>query len=187
LSTQTIYKEANADLIDQCKKGRNEAFKELYGLYSKAMFNVSMRMLNNKNEAEDVLQESFLSAFKNIKQYNGNGSFGSWLKRIVINRSLDEIKKRNVRFISIDDKDIAEEETWEEDAGIYNVDAVVKGISLLPDGYRVILSLYLFEDFSHKMIAEKLNISEGTSKSQYSRAKKKLVELITLKNKHHER
>jgi RNA polymerase sigma-70 factor (ECF subfamily) len=141
-----------------------------------------MRMLNNKMEAEDVLQESFISAFNNIQQYRGESSFGNWLKRIVINRCIDSLNKRDFRLVSLEEQDLAEEELAEDAAIHYSVEAIKEAISQLADGYRVILSLYLFEDYSHKMIAEKLNISEGTSKSQYARARKKLMELITLKN-----
>jgi RNA polymerase sigma factor (sigma-70 family) len=135
-------------------------------------------MLNDKEESKDVLQESFISAFKNIHQYNGKASFGSWLKRIVINGCIATIKKRNQNLIPIAERDIPDEEPDEETGITYTVEDVKAAVSELPDGYRIILTLYLFEDHSHKMIAEKLNISEGTSKSQYSRARRKLIELI---------
>lgn len=186
MSPATVYKkEANFDLIEHCRQGKNSAFKEVYDLYSRAMFNICMRMLNNRDEAEDVLQESFISAFKNIKQYTGEASFGSWLKRIVINRCIDAVKKRSLHLVPLDDMDQAQEEAYEEDpdADVYTVESVKNGISQLPDGYRIILTLYLFENYSHRMIAEKLGISEGTSKSQYSRARKKLAELMNVKKK----
>jgi RNA polymerase sigma factor (sigma-70 family) len=183
LSETNIYQEAQATLVEQCRKGSNEAFKELYVLYNKAMFNICMRMLNSREEAEDVLQESFISAFKNIRQYNGSASFGSWLKRIVINRCIDSIKKRNPGLVPIVEKDLPDEEPVEEQEITYTIESVKAGVAMLPDGYRIILSLYLFEDYNHKMIAEKLSISEGTSKSQYSRARKKLIEWITLNSK----
>jgi RNA polymerase sigma factor (sigma-70 family) len=169
-----------ASLIERCKKGEHNAFKEVYLLYSKAMFNICVRFLNNKEEAEDTLQESFIKAFKNIEQYKGEASFGAWLKRIVINKCLDALKKKNVRFVEMEDRDIiiVEEET-EDNSVEYDAEAIKAAMKELPDGYRVILTLYLFEDHTHRMIAEKLNISEGTSKSQYARARKKLIQLIT--------
>jgi RNA polymerase sigma factor (sigma-70 family) len=182
LNTAIIYKEANAELIARCKKGDHKAFKDVYELYSKSMFNVCVRMLNSRDEAEDTLQDSFISAFNNIKQYSDKASFGSWLKRIVVNKCIDVIRKKNTQLLPIDEAELAEVEV-EEESIVYDIESVKEGISRLPDGYRVILTLYLFEDFSHSMIAEKLNISEGTSKSQYSRARKKLVELITLNKK----
>src|SRR5687767_10371083 len=104
------------------------------------MFNICIRMLNNRDEAEDVLQESFISAFKNIRQYTGKASFGSWLKRIVINRCIDAVKKRSLHLVPLDDMDQAQEETYEEDpdADVYTVESVKDGISQLPDGYRII-------------------------------------------------
>jgi RNA polymerase sigma factor (sigma-70 family) len=173
-------------LIVRCKKGEHNAFKELYLLYNKAMFNICVRLLNNKVEAEDVLQESFIKAFKNIEQYKGEGSFGAWLKRIVINKCLDVLKKRNLRFVDVEEHDIVEEET-EDNAVEYDVEAIRAAMKELSDGYRIILTLYLFEDHTHRMIAEKLNISEGTSKSQYARARKKLMQLITSIKTSHER
>lgn len=140
-------------------------------------------MLNDREDAKDVLQESFISAFKNIHQYSGKVSFGSWLKRIVINACITAIKKRNNNIIPLEERDLPEEPLEEETRIAYTIEDVKAAVSELADGYRIILSLYLFEDYGHKMIAEKLNISEGTSKSQYSRARKKLMELIILKHK----
>jgi RNA polymerase sigma factor (sigma-70 family) len=183
LKEEIIYTEANASLIEAGRKGKNDAFKQLYGLYNEAMFTICLRMLNNKEDAEDVLQESFISAFKNLHQYSGKASFGSWLKRIVINACIAAIKKRNDHLIPLAEKDVPEESVQEEEEMTYDIETIKLAISELADGYRLIVSLYLFEDHSHKMIAEKLNISESTSKSQYSRARKRLIELIQLKNK----
>jgi RNA polymerase sigma-70 factor (ECF subfamily) len=173
------YTDVNIAIIERCQKGERKAFQELYNLYAKAMFNISVRILNDSNEAEEVLQDSFLKAFEKINTYDKKYSFGVWLKRIVINRSLDVLKKRKLNFISINDTDLREEEADEE--SIYDVDAIKKCIQELPDGYRTILSLFVFEECSHKEIAALLGISEGTSKSQYNRAKKKLIELIKYK------
>ncbi len=145
------------------------------------MFNICMRMLNERAEAEDVLQESFLSAFRKLDQYDFKASFGSWLKRIVINKCIHALRKRNTFLIPLGEMDLPEEPEQEEPELLFEVSSLKEGIAQLPDGYRAILTLYLFEDFSHKMISEKLGISEGTSKSQYSRAKARLVEWITLK------
>jgi RNA polymerase sigma-70 factor (ECF subfamily) len=165
-------------IINRCKSGNSQAFNELYDLYSKAMFSISMRILNNRNEAEDVLQEGFLQAFRNIKDFDERVSFGSWLKRIIINRSIDVIRKQKHIFQPIDHDDHYENEEPTEDNTDYDVNVVKDSIQALPDGYRIVLSLYLLENFSHKEIALQLNISEGTSKSQYNRAKKKLINLI---------
>lgn len=173
------YTDPNLAIIERCKKGERTAFQELYSLYAKAMFNISVRILNNSDEAEEVLQDAFLKAFEKIDTYDKNYAFGVWLKRIVINRSLDVLKKRKLNFVSIDDVQYAEHE--EEEEAIYDVEVIKKCIRELPDGYRTVISLFLFEDHTHKEIAELLGISEGTSKSQYNRAKKKLIELVKQK------
>ncbi len=179
------YTDVNIAIIERCKKGERKAFQELYDLYVNAMFNISVRILNNSDEAEEVLQDSFLKVFERIDTYDKNHSFGAWLKRIVINRSLDVLKKRKLNFVSIDEANYTEEVVEEE--SIYDVEAIKKCITELPDGYRAVLTLFLFEDHSHKEIAEALNISEGTSKSQYNRAKKKLIELVKQKTVSHDR
>ena len=171
------YTEVNMLVIERCKRGERKAFHELYELYKKAMFNVALRILNNSSEAEDVLQESFLKAFAKINTYNQGSAFGAWLKRIVINTSLDALKKRKLQFVPLDQEHYNQEEEGDEDIDL-EVENIKNCVRQLPDGYRSILSLYLFEDYSHKEIAALLNISEGTSKSQYNRAKKKLIDLV---------
>jgi RNA polymerase sigma-70 factor (ECF subfamily) len=165
--------------VERCKAGDRKAQYELYKLYAKAMFNVSMRITNDYAEAEDVLQEAFLNAFQNIQHFRGEATFGSWLKTIVINKAVGQLKKRRLSFIAIDDKDYADapEEIKEEDLQL-QVSVIRKAIQKLPDGYRIVLSLYLLEGYDHGEIAEILGITEATSKSQYSRARKKLQEMI---------
>lgn len=180
------YTDPNSAIIERCRKGDKKAFQELYNLYCKAMFNISLRILNNKDEAEEVLQDAFLKAFENIGSYDSRFAFGSWLKRIVINRSLDILKKRKVNFVPIKEAEIPEEEEYEEEL-VFDVNVIRKCVQELPDGYRTILTLFLFEDHSHKEIAALLGISEGTSKSQYNRARKKLGESIKQNMITHER
>jgi RNA polymerase sigma-70 factor (ECF subfamily) len=97
-----IYTDVNAAIIERCKTGERKAFHELYNLYAKAMFNISLRILNNTADAEEVLQDSFLKVFENIEVYDSRSSFGAWLKKIVINRSLDVLKKRKLVFVTLD-------------------------------------------------------------------------------------
>ncbi|MCX6294524.1 MAG: RNA polymerase sigma factor [Bacteroidetes bacterium] len=175
----TKYTDINYPIIERCKKGEKRAFEELYNLYAKAMFNIAIRIINNNEEAQEVLQDSFLKAFQKMESFDEKYSFGVWLKRIVINRSLDVLKKRKLNFIPIEDANFEVDDT-NEDESIYDVESIKQGILKLPDGFRTILSLFLFEDYSHKEISELLKISEGTSKSQYSRAKKKLIEILKL-------
>lgn len=139
-------------------------------------------MVNNTQEAEDIMQESFLAAFKKIGSYSGEVSFGAWLKRIVINRSLDALKKKKADLLSIDDTedlpDTGVNDADAIDASLIEVKKIQRCIKLLPDGYRVILSLYLLEGYDHEEIAGILGISASTSRSQYTRAKQKLAELM---------
>lgn len=176
------YIDVSHSIIDRCKNGDQKAYEELYTMYSKAMYNIALRITNNAEEAKEILQDVFLKAFHNINQFDKKYSFGVWIKRIVINRSLDIMKKNKQNFLQLNDDNIPEEEVIEENEIIYDVAVIKKCIQNLPDGYRTILSLILFEDYSHKEISSLLGISEGTSKSQYNRAKKKLIELVKQQN-----
>jgi len=174
------YQDVNRHVIDRCKSGENRAQYELYKLYSKAMFNVCMRITNDYAEAEDVLQEAFISAFKNLHTYKAEASFGSWLKKIVVNAAINAIRKRRAELVPIDERvadEIADEQGNEDDTE-WQADKVRRAIQKLPDGYRVVLSLYLLEGYDHAEISEILAITASTSKSQYSRARKKLIELM---------
>lgn len=185
LDAAVINMDLDVQLIDDCKNGSKSAYEELYKLYVKAMYNVSIRITNDREESEDVLQESFLSAFQNIDRLKERALFGSWLKRIVINKSIDSVKKRKEKFVSFDDireKDVAEEEAANDENEVeYDIESVNKAVQLLPDGFRTVLTLYLFEDYSHKEIADVMGISENTSKTQYLRAKQRLIQLLKRK------
>jgi RNA polymerase sigma factor (sigma-70 family) len=159
---------------------------ELYKLYSKAMYNVSFRIVNNGSDAEDVLQDAFVSAFRNLSNYSGTATFGAWLKRIVINKSLNFIKKNKIEIEEVDVlPEIEDENSFNDSEESYSIDCIKKSIELLPDGYRLVLSLYLLEGYDHGEIAGILGITESTSKSQFNRSKKKLRELLE-KEAYHE-
>jgi RNA polymerase sigma factor (sigma-70 family) len=140
------------------------------------MYNVCMRIVNHVGEAEDILQESFIDAFRNLDGFKGNSSFGAWLKRIVVNKSLNYLKKRKVEIVNEDALIDDVPDTTEADE--YDIKHVVNLIQQLPDGYRVVLTLYLVEEYSHAEIATMLNISESTSKTQYMRAKARIKEQL---------
>lgn len=145
------------------------------------MYNTSLRIVKDTMAAEDIMQESFLSAFKRLDSYSGNVSFGAWLRKIVINGSIDYLKKQKAAFIHIDDigVDIMEEpEIYDQEDTKIKTEMVKKAIQMLPDGYRIILSLYLLEGYDHDEIGEIMNITGSTSRSQYTRAKRKLLEII---------
>lgn len=165
-------------MIDRCKAGKREAQFQLYKLYYKSMFNTSLRMVGNEAEAEDIMQESFLKAFKKIDTYEGKVSFGAWLKKIVVNRSLDYLKKRKVNFEEIDEKLMDEAETPVLETRELNLQKLKDAIFQLPEGYRAVLSLYLLEGYDHDEISEILGISNSSSRSQLLRAKLKLRKLL---------
>jgi len=186
-NVEAAFKNIHQDLIDGCREGDQRAQFQVYKLYYKAMFNTSLRIVNDDMEAEDVMQEAFLSAFEKINTYSGTVSFGAWLKRIVVNRSLDALGKRKTIFEDIESHvgirdDSPDDAAYREEVDT-RVEEVKAAIERLPEGYRVILSLYLIEGYDHDEIAEMLNISSSTSRSQLSRAKQKLVgELKNRKN-----
>ena len=175
------YQNIHQDLIDACRHGNAKAQFEIYKLYYKAMYNSCLRILNNTQEAEDVMQEAFLSAFDKINSYKGEVSFGAWLKRIVVNKALDFLKKNKIESLPLDEKinKLSDEEETHEGIEVENnVTEIKKAIEQLPAGYRIVLSLYLIEAYDHEEIGEILNISASTSRSQYNRAKKKLIQII---------
>jgi RNA polymerase sigma-70 factor (ECF subfamily) len=174
------YVNIHQDLIDACKRGDRSAQFKIYKLYYKAMYNTSIRIVNDSQEAEDVMQESFLDAFRRLDGYTGEGSFGSWLKRIVVNNSLDVLRKRK-ETISIEETEmeIVEEveESREEDI-LYQVEEVKAAIGKLPEEYRVVLTLFLLEGYDHEEISEILHISNNVSRTRLVRAKQKLLVIL---------
>ena len=181
------YQDIHREIIELSKTGNPKAQFQLYKLYSKAMFNICVRMLNSIEEAEDLLQESFTDAFMKLNSFRYESSFGAWLKRIVINKCINAINKKKIDLVFPDQP--VEQDTRDEEVDYSGIDMDVQCIHLavgkLPDGYRVIFSLYALEGYDHGEISQIMNISESTSKSQYLRAKQKIKEL--LKNNDDER
>jgi len=173
------YKDRNiqAPLIEECIKGKRKAQYMLYKQYSKAMFNLAYRMMNNREDAEDILQETFLECFRNIGSFRYESTFGAWLKRILINRCLNQLRKRKTGLIFFDTmpEDIPEE----KEEIIYDTSKIFSAIEQLPDGYRIVMTLFLLEGYDHSEISQILGISESTSKSQYSRAKEKIRRILS--------
>jgi RNA polymerase sigma-70 factor (ECF subfamily) len=188
-NVEAAFKNLHQDILDGCKVGDQKAQFQIYKLYYKAMYNTSLRIVNDSMEAEDVMQESFLSAFEKIDTYSGTVSFGAWLKKIVINRSLDVLGRRKAVFEDIEShvgiRDDSHEESDRNEEIDVKVEEVKEAIEKLPDGYRVILSLYLLEGYDHDEIAEILKISSSTSRSQLSRAKQKLIGELRTGNENH--
>ncbi len=172
-------------LIDRSKLGDASAQRELYKLYVKNMYNTALRMLSHSAEAEDVIQDSFLEAFTKINDYREESSFGSWLKRIVVNKCISQIRKRRIDFVDEQELDVLsydDEIDFNSDDESQIIDLIKAGINELSEGYRIVLSLYLLEGYDHVEISEILKISESTSKTQYLRAKNKLKEWLLKRN-----
>lgn len=163
-------------LIEECKKGSRKAQFRIYKLYSRAMYNLAYRFMNNHEDAQDMLQETFIDCFRNIQYFRFESTFGLWLKRILINHCINQIRKKKVdiTYYEVLPEPIAEEYTEIE----LNSAEIFRNIEKLPDGYRIILTLYLLEGYDHSEISQILGITESTSKSQYSRAKEKLRNMI---------
>lgn len=175
-------KEIHSELIEGCKKNNRKAQMRVYELYYKAMFNTSYRIVNNSTEAEDIMQDSFIDAFRKIETFKGTGSFGMWLKRIVINKSLDYLRK-NKPILSLDETEIELEDITETDDSyaenvFYQMEAIKDSMDKLPENYRIILSLYLLEGYDHQEIAQVLGISYNNVRARYTRAKQSLITMI---------
>ena len=178
------------ELIGKCRKGERKAQFELYRLYFKAMYNTALRIVSQPAEAEDIMQEAFLSAFGKMESYKGDVSFGAWLKKIVINKSIDALRQRKLRFEEITGQEPDEKpeyvQEFEEDNKMQEemrVTQIKDAINELPQGYRVVLTLALLEGYDHEEIAQVLSISESTSRSQLVRTRKKLITIINSKRK----
>ncbi len=181
-----MLSESHKGLIEECRKGNRKAQFRLYKIYYKAMFNTSFRIVNDRFEAEDIIQEAFLKSFEVIDQFKGEVSFGAWLKRIVINKSLDALRKRKINTEPLEQTNIepffepTDETSFNDEVKIAKIK---REIFNLPEGYRVVLSLYLLEGYDHDEISQILGITPSSSRSQYSRAKNKLIQNLK-KNSH---
>lgn len=160
----------NNKIIERCLEGDIKAQFMLYKNYSAAMYNIALRIAGNKMDAEDVLQESFVTVFEKLAELENHNSFGSWLKRIVINNSISLIRQRKIVFEDLIET-ISDYESVTDKVD-ENIDPALvhNAIKELPDGSRTILVLYSLEGYKHREIAELLGITESTSKTQYRRA-----------------
>lgn len=178
--TRKVYPEKNREIIEKSRKGDSRSQHKLYNLYVKAMLNVCYRMMGNLEEAEDMLQEAMIEAFSKLHTFRYESAFGAWLKRIMVNKCINEInrKKANLTYLDdlshFDNKPVDDEKLPE-----LNVKDIKKAMTHLPEGNRIIFSLYLIEGYDHREIAQILNTSESNSKTQYMRAKRKVKEILT--------
>jgi RNA polymerase sigma factor (sigma-70 family) len=167
-------------LVQRCLEGDHTAYRQLYERYSRAMFNTSLRIVNSRHDAEDILQEAFADAFQQLSQFEKRSTFGAWLKQIVVYKSINLLKRKKINFLEIDGSadradEVNAEDTW------YTVEMIKELVRELPDGYRTVLSLYLFEGYSHDQTAETLGLAPSTVRTQYIRAKQKLLQLLKKK------
>jgi len=166
-------------ILEGCIAGKREAQYELYKQFASSMLAVCFRYARNRDEAEDFLQEGFVKVFQKISSFRREGSLEGWIKRIMINNSLNEIKKnRRIPFLEdielINERQIVDAEEPKGDLEPVPAHVLMEMIRTLPEGYRVVFTLYVMEDYSHKEIATELSISENTSKTQLLKARRVL-------------
>jgi len=166
------------ELVARCIRGERTAQYNLYRMYAKGMYNICLRMLNDVMEAEDVLQESFIDVYNKLHTFKYESTPGAWIKRIVVNNCINKLRKRKLITEEIDEGRFVTNETKEVKDTTLEVNKIKRAMSYLPDGYRIIFSLYALEGYDHQEIGQIMNISESTSKSQYSRAKKKIRAIL---------
>jgi RNA polymerase sigma-70 factor (ECF subfamily) len=176
----TGYQEIHREIIELSIAGNVKAQFQLYSLYSRAMYSICMRMINRREEAEDILQEAFTEIFDKLRTFRFESAFGAWAKRIVVNKCINHLHKKrpDLRF-EAELKEVAEEDNHVDyDSLKLEVEKVKRAMQELPDGFRIIFSLYALEGYDHEEISTILRISESTSKTQYMRAKAKIRDLI---------
>lgn len=170
--------------IDGCIKGDRNSQFEVYKLYYQAMYNTCLRLVEDTTEAEDIMQESFFKAFDKIGTYRNEVSFGAWLKRIVVNTSLDFLKKKKLKLMPLEKAyEFREEDDTNASFEPESVEQLKLAIGKLPEGYKVIINLILIEGYSHDEVGTMLRITASTSRSQLTRAKQRLIELLTSEQK----
>jgi RNA polymerase sigma-70 factor (ECF subfamily) len=174
------------DIIEKCKQNNRVAQLQLYNQYCDGMFAVAMRFVKDSMEAEDIVQEAFIKAFTKLHQYKAEVTFGAWLKRIVVNKSIDLLKSKKQHMLELDEVhlkvvDSSYEDEWLVD-DILTLEDVKEAINKLPEKYQYVVMLYLIEGYDHQEIAEILNITEVASRTQLSRGKAQLKEFLIRKS-----
>ncbi|EGJ99511.1 MULTISPECIES: RNA polymerase sigma factor [Dysgonomonas] len=169
-------------IIAGCKEQKREAQKMLYEVYARKMYSICLRYSSDQDAAQDLLQDGFMKVFANIDSFQDRGSFEGWLKRIFINLALENLRKKKSIIQTSDDvqnlPDVVDDSTEDEQMYKISEGELLKMVQDLPRGYSTVFNLYAIEDYSHKEIAEMMGISEGTSRSQYVRARNILQERV---------
>ncbi len=171
------------DLVERCKQHDRKAQLALYRQYCDGMFCVAMRFVNNRDDAEDVLQEAFIKAFQKIHQFKGDVTFGAWLKRIVINKSIDFLKTKKERTVEIQENtlQIVEDQDWTVEGDV-SMEEVKAAMTRLPEKYQFVLQLFLLEGYDHEEIAQILGLSNTASRTRLLRGKGFLRAILTKEN-----
>ena len=165
-------------LIQECLKGKRKAQGELYRRYAAKMMGVCMRYSRNRDMAHDQLQEGFIKVFTNLNEYSGNGSFEGWMRKIFINCALEKIRRSKVFPLTFPTEETEQETSFPNALEEISAQEMLDLIHRLPPGYQTIFNLFAIEGFSHKEIGAMLRITEGTSRSQYARARYTLQQMI---------
>ncbi|MFT5876665.1 MAG: RNA polymerase sigma factor (sigma-70 family) [Dokdonia sp.] len=172
----------DSELVKACLENNARAQKALFEMYSPKFMGVCLRYAQNQDEANDMLQDGFIKIFQKLKSYSGSGSFGGWMHRTIVNTCLDTLRK-NKKFKFSVEIEHAEGQVFTSDTALSDIRTkeLMQLVQRLPDGYRVVFNMFAIEGYGHKEIAEKLGVTENTSKSQYRKARfwlqKELIEL----------
>lgn len=169
-----------SDLVAACQAREERAFRLLYNHYAPLLMSMAMRYTSRSEEAEDILQESFIKIFKSIEQFKPEGSFEGWIKRILVNTAINHFHKQNrlrERSSSLEEAAIFQNEDADAIDQL-SAEELIDQVRQLPEGYRLVFNMYVIEGYDHQEIAKMLNISTGTSRSQLAKAKKKLKETL---------
>lgn len=173
------------NIIEGCIAGNRKAQKFLFEKYKAAMMGVCLRYCKSKDEAEDVLMEAFMTVLSQIQSYRSEGSIDQWIRRIVVNTSINNYRKNLKHYFHADIENIAETEIEEDNnydiTDNHSVEEILNAMQQMPHGYKIVLNLYVVEGYKHKEIAEMLNITVGTSKSQLSKARKIIQDKLSKK------
>jgi len=165
-------------LVKKCLRNADGAVDEFYNRYGSAMYGICLRYSKSRMDAEDILQEGFIKALTKLKEFRNEGPLGGWIRKIVINTAINFYRNKNSQFLNIDDVNYDNEDLDKDIISQLSVNELLGFIQELPEGYRMVFNMYVIEGYKHKEIAETLNITENTSKSQLAKARKHLQEKI---------
>ncbi|MDB5087040.1 MAG: polymerase subunit sigma-24 [Mucilaginibacter sp.] len=171
-----------ADLIARCRQGDIKSYELLYNRYSRAMYHTGLRIVMNAADAEDILQEAFMEAFVNLDKLKNAAAFGGWVKRIIINKSINFVRRHRNSWLEIEDAEltnIPEEQAFDESEFREKLDAIIEAMSSLPEKYRMVINLHIFEQMSFEEIASVMYLPSSTIRVQYLRGKQKILDRLS--------